>query len=258
MKISGLGHTNFISNMASVAGKNPDKKDNNYEKVKEDILEISDKGKNMLGANMSASSGGDLLRISKGVKDSSYVIHFDDSAKVARALERGYITVNGVDIVLSDEDMEKLEKMDKIAQEQREASFLESSLRRNMEVAKQQSASMEYAMREQERLLKLKLKLISGGTLKPEEERELMEKDPEGYQMAIMLRSINKKKKEDDKEVTSKAEEEYMEKLKERASVNVGEMDFPCKGYETTLNISFTDSIPQVGAVSISSFDINN
>ena len=52
---------------------------------------------------MSAASGKDILGITKGDKDNSFVIHFSDSAMVSRAVSRGYITVNGVKLELSEE-----------------------------------------------------------------------------------------------------------------------------------------------------------
>ena len=49
---------------------------------------------------ISAASGKDTLGITRGDKENTFVIHFSDSAMVSRAISRGYITVNGMDIEL--------------------------------------------------------------------------------------------------------------------------------------------------------------
>ena len=70
-----------------------------------DSVEISQDGYELQEQekNLSASSGKDQLGITKGKASNSYVIHFDNAALAYRAVQRGYITVNGQDIPLSDE-----------------------------------------------------------------------------------------------------------------------------------------------------------
>lgn len=75
-----------------------------------DIVEISSDGYEMQSkANkLSATSGQDKLGITQGENPNSYVIHFENIALAHRAVERGYITVNGQDIQLSDEVKKKI------------------------------------------------------------------------------------------------------------------------------------------------------
>ena len=47
---------------------------------------------------ITATSGKDVLGITKGDKENSYIVHFSDSAMVSRAVARGYVTVNGADV----------------------------------------------------------------------------------------------------------------------------------------------------------------
>ena len=47
---------------------------------------------------ITATSGKDVLCITKGDKENSYIVHFSDSAMVSRAVARGYVTVNGADV----------------------------------------------------------------------------------------------------------------------------------------------------------------
>ena len=52
---------------------------------------------------ITATSGKDVLGITKGDKENSYIVHFSDSAMVSRAVARGYITVNGADLELTEQ-----------------------------------------------------------------------------------------------------------------------------------------------------------
>ena len=80
----------------------------------QDTLQISDEGYRMQkdSQRMSATSGSDTLGISKGTSDNEYVVHFSDSAMVNRAVSRGYITINGKVLELSNETKEALKNVD--------------------------------------------------------------------------------------------------------------------------------------------------
>ncbi|WP_033915643.1 hypothetical protein [Campylobacter sputorum] len=96
-----------------------------------DTIEISSKAKEMLEVSNS-----------KNIKTRlNSTIHFEDSAAVLRAVERGYIKVDGKDIKLSDEDKKNLLKMDKIAEEKRLAAFYKRGLEHQIAVSRQQSAA---------------------------------------------------------------------------------------------------------------------
>ena len=84
---------------------------------KKDILEISDEAYAAQRNNqITATSGKDILGASKGDKDNTFIVHFADSAMVHRAVSRGYITVNGINIELSDDIKKKLLETDKKAE----------------------------------------------------------------------------------------------------------------------------------------------
>ena len=102
---------------------------------KKDTLEIAEDSCKI--KDMTASSGKDILGITKGDKDNSYVIHFSDSAMVSRAVSRGYIK--------SDETKQQLLKTDKQAQADREKAYNEYIMQHEMAVAKQQSEAWKKA-----------------------------------------------------------------------------------------------------------------
>lgn len=51
--------------------------------------------------------------ITKGDKENSYIVHFSDSAMVSRAVARGYVTVNGKEVELTEDTKQQLSKTDK-------------------------------------------------------------------------------------------------------------------------------------------------
>ena len=72
---------------------------------------------------ITATSGKDVLGITKGDKENSYIVHFSDSAMVSRAVARGYVTVNGADVELTEDTKRQLLKVDKEASAAREKAY---------------------------------------------------------------------------------------------------------------------------------------
>lgn len=118
--------------------------------VKMDSLEISLEAYKLQESptKMSATSGKDSLEITKGNNENSYVIHFKDSAMVSRAVSRGYITINGKDIQLSDDVKNQLISIDKQAEAKREAAYKEYIMQHDMAVAEQQGEALRVALDE--------------------------------------------------------------------------------------------------------------
>lgn len=122
-----------------------DKKTNNenYKNTSEmrDTIEISSKAYHMQADNeqISATSGKDTLKVTKGNKENTYIIHFSDSAIVSRTISRGYITVNGTKIDLSDKVRKQLQKTDKRAETDRMQAYNEYIMQHELAVAHRQS-----------------------------------------------------------------------------------------------------------------------
>ncbi|ASM36717.1 hypothetical protein [Campylobacter sputorum] len=123
MKIVNLN--NFQSNISFYKFSNKDKA--LIKQGIKDTIEFSSRAKEMLEVSNSKN-------IKTGLNST---IHFEDFAAVLRAVEKGYIKVDGKDIKLSDEDKKNLLKMDKIAEEKRLAEFY----KRGVAVSRQQSAA---------------------------------------------------------------------------------------------------------------------
>ena len=95
---------------------------------------------------ITATSGKDVLGITKGDKENSYIVHFSDSAMVSRAVARGYVTVNGADVELTEDNKQQLLKTDKEASAAREKAYHDYVMQHEMAVAKQQGEAWRTAL----------------------------------------------------------------------------------------------------------------
>lgn len=155
-------YNNFMS--GSVHNEKPDSS-LAKESLQKDFVEISDVAYRMQkydifttdceDRKMYAKSGNDILGISKGDLPYEFVIHFDDSAMVNRAVSRGFITVNGVDIMLSDNDKETMLKIDRDAEQKRRSSFESYVMEHEAAVEKQQGEALAKAYEDMQNTLKI-------------------------------------------------------------------------------------------------------
>ena len=86
------------------------------------------------------------MGITKGDKENSYIVHFSDSAMVSRAVARGYVTVNGKEVELTEDTKQQLLKTDKEASTAREKAYQDYVMQHEMAVAKQQSEAWRKAL----------------------------------------------------------------------------------------------------------------
>lgn len=84
-------------------------------------------------------------RDSVEISTAAYIIHFSDSAMVSRAVSRGYITVNGVELKLSEETKQQLLRVDEQAKAEREKAYNDYVMQHEMAVVKQQSETLKKA-----------------------------------------------------------------------------------------------------------------
>lgn len=129
MKIANLNYSQNHINTFKFA-KNDELKTVQNQNLK-DVVEISKEAKEILKISNSKTS------------HNSSSIYFEDSAAVLRAIDRGYVTVDGKNIRLSDEDKKNLLQMDKIAQEKRLSTFYKRHLEHEVAVFKQQNAAWD-------------------------------------------------------------------------------------------------------------------
>ncbi len=212
---------------------------------KTDTLDISKEAYQTPGSDetMRATSGKDSLGITKGEKANSYVIHFSDSAMVSRAISRGYLTVNGVDIPLSNDLKKQLTEIDKQAQADREAAFYQSTMAHDLAVAKQQSEAWASAYKDFAEAIEIAAKISAGGKVSSSDLKKLMETSPQLYAMAMaakaMAESQERQTETTGNEETSKSN---------AATQGVSWSDFEWKSSETQMHVTL-DGTPSITSV---------
>lgn len=204
---------------------------------KKDSIEISSEAyeKQKDTENMSATSGKDTLGITKGSNDNTYVIHFSDSAMVSRAISRGYITVNGVTIELSDEAKKQLAETDKQAEADRMKAYNQYVMQHEMAVAEQQSETWKKAAEDASKAFQIAAKLSGGGKITSSEAQALMKFNPQLYAMAMSTAAMS--------EQNAKQESIHMNKKSsdqknETAVPGVEWSGFEWKTYESQMTVS--------------------
>lgn len=151
---------------------------------------------------LTASSGKDTLGISKGNKENTFIIHFTDSAIVNRVVSRGYITINGVNIELSDDTKQKLLETDKQAETDRMRAYNQYIMQHELAVAQQQSESWKKVAEDTSKAFEIAAKLASGGKITSTEARELMKFNPQLYAMAMSTAMMSKQ--QNNQEITDR------------------------------------------------------
>lgn len=204
-----------------------------------DRLEISDEAKALDAEqeDLSASSGKDILGITKKADD-QFIVHFSDSAMVSRAVTRGYIEVNGVHIDLSDKIKKQLLSTDEIAEKDRMNAFEQYWTQYDAAVAKQQSEALSKEAKDLARLMETASKIMSGKKVSRSELTNLMKKAPELYAMAITLaRKVRLKCKSDKETDDDQENKDTTPKLEQN-------------GYDTELSVSLDGDTANLNGVS--------
>ncbi len=204
---------------------------------KMDSLEISSEAYELRNKDekISATSGKDTLGITRGDKENTFVIHFSDSAMASRAISRGYITVNGVDIELSDEVKKQLINVNKQAQADREKAYNEYIMQHELAVAKQQSEALSKAYGDMSEAFEIAAKISKGGKVLSQEAKKLMETNPDLYAMAMATVAMSEKRVEQS-EIES-INKEGAENISKEIAQGVSWSDFEWKSYETQMTI---------------------
>lgn len=240
--------------------KQPDRGKEKYQSVSKgmDIFERSPEEYELCNYNktekISATSGKDVLEITRGDKGNNFVIHFWDSAMVSRAVSRGYITVNGVHIELSEEMKQRLTDIDRQAESDREKSYYEYIMRHDMAVAKQQGEALNEAYGDMSDAFRIVAKIIKGGKVSGSEIRKLMEINPGLYAMAMTLAAMSGKKAEQGGR--GSVNKEKSENASDETAQGVSWSDFEWKSYETKMTVSM-EGTPAIESVAVGELSLS-
>ena len=203
-----------------------------------DTIEISDEAyAAQHGDQITATSGKDILGISKGDKENTFIIHFADSAMVSRAVSRGYITVNGIRIELSDEVKENLIETDKQAEADRMAAFNDYVMQHELAVAQQQREAWKKAAEESMDAFEIAAKISSGRPITSSEAQRLMKFDPQLYAMAMSALAMSK-----NHERQENIGYDYNTYTPQKNVEGVEWSQFEWKTYESRITVSLEDN----------------
>lgn len=203
-----------------------------------DTIEISDEAYAAQQDNqMTATSGEDILGISKGDKENTFIIHFADSAMVSRAVSRGYITVNGSRIELTDEIKEKMKEISEQAEEDRKAAFNDYVLQHELAVSLMQEEAWKKAAEESAEAIAIAEKISSGRPIRSSEAQKLMEFDPQLYAMAMSVAAMTK-----NQEKQEFIRSDQKPQIHQRSVEGVDWSQFDWKTYDSRITVSTEDN----------------
>lgn len=221
-----------------------------------DVVEISAEAyERQSNEKLTATSGKDSLEITKGSKDNTFTIHFSDSAMISRTVARGYITVNGTKIDLSDETKKQLTEIDKQAEADRERAFNKYIMQYDMAVAQQQGEVYKDAADDMSKAFKIAAKISNGEKVSNSDEKALMECSPQLYAMAkiaAIMAKRHEKQGEDHTEETIWDKEDSQT----NQALGVDGSSFERKFYETQMNVSLAGA-PEVQDVAEKEISVN-
>lgn len=258
MKLNGISnnsHSKFGTQVWT-AKELENKKTTSKTSRNTDIVEISSEAYEMQSSEkLTATSGKDSLEVTKGSKDNTFTIHFSDSAMVSRTVARGYLTINGTRIELSDEVKKQLTETDKKAEADRERAFNQYIMQYDMAVAQQQGEVYKDAAEDMSKAFKIAAIISNGGKVSSIDEKALMECSPQLYAMAKIAAIMAKRHEKQGEDHT---EETIWDKEDSQTNQDQGVdgSSFERKFYETQMNVSL-DGAPEVQDVAEKEISVN-
>ena len=177
-------------------------------------------------------------------------ISFDNSAMVHRAVEQGYIEIDGKQVDLSDDVKKQLLATNKQIQDAKKAVFMHNMLLHEAANARQTSDAMKKAGDKMSRVMNTALRIMHGKKVSPEDVKELMESDPELYSMAEISAALARQRhKKDDKDAEKISAENNEARAREAEPRDYSVEETPMPQTEVQMDISLDGDVPQVTAV---------
>ncbi|MBR0285079.1 MAG: hypothetical protein IJQ78_07710 [Selenomonadaceae bacterium] len=181
-----------------------------------------------------------------------FSVSFANSAMVHRAVEQGYIEMDGKQVVLSDDVKKQLIATNKQIQNAKQAVSMHNMLLHEAANARQASDAMKEANDKMSRAMTTASRIMHGRKVSPADEKELMEFNKDLYAMAKSAAALAEhRRKRDDKEdeEISAANDEARAREAEPKDYSVEETPMPQT--EVQMDISFDGEVTQVTAVGV-------
>ena len=129
-------------------------------------------------------------------------------AEAAKAASEGKLTADGVTLELSDEAREAIGQAGEKAHKDQEEVNMLNALKHDAVVASQQADAMEEVAAEEAKALEIARRISKGGRVPPQDEKLLLDVNPDLYKMAKLSAMNAKKHKKYDTLVEEKKEKE--------------------------------------------------
>ncbi|GEM_PF-319317 len=251
MKDSVAVRDDRSAKMVFAAGRNTEKAAN-----RTDTIEISLAGKKL----SQAENAKGIAKAQENVHniefhtvrrgDNRISVFFDSSAMVHRAVEQGYIEMEGKRLELPDPVKKQLLSTNKQIQNAKNAVFMHNTLLHDAANARQSSDAMKKAGAKMSRVMNTALRIMHGKKVSSEDVKELMESDPELYSMAQISAALAKQRhKKDDKEDGKISAENDEARAREKEPKDYSVEETPMPQTEVQMDVSFDGDVPQVTAV---------
>ena len=235
-----------------VARRNAEKAANRTDKV-----EISHAGKEL----SQAEKGQDIEKSKENAPNIEFSVmrrgdtnrvsvSFANSAMVHRAVEQGYIEMDGRQVVLSDDVKKQLIATNRQIQDAKKAVSMHNMLLHEAANARQTSDAMKEANDKMSRAMTTASRIMHGRKVSPADEKELMEFNKDLYALAKSAAALAEhRRKRDDKEDDKISAENDEARAREAEPKDYSVEETPMPQAEVQMDISFNGEVPQVTAV---------
>ena len=143
-----------------------------------------------------------------GTKASHAKVRFNNASDVARAVENGYIEVDGVRLDFSEEAKKKLEESRERVQKANDDLAILEAEQMNAETAKKQGEAMAKETENMGKAIEIFRRMSKGGIVPSNDEKLLMEFDDKMYQTAKAMQAMAERHKKHKRLSEDEEEEE--------------------------------------------------
>ena len=179
-----------------------------------------------------------------------FSVSFANSAMVHRAVEQGYIEMDGKQVVLSDDVKKQLIATNKQIQDAKKAVSMHNMLLHEAANARQTSDAMKEANDKMSRVMTTASRIMHGRKVSPADEKELMEFNKDLYALAKSAAALaEQRRKRDDKEDDKISAENDEARAREAEPKDYSVEETPMPQSEVQMDISFDGEVPQMTAV---------
>lgn len=121
-------------------------------------------------------------------------LRFKSAGAVQQALKNGYVTLNGQQYFLTDEQMKTLTARDKAMQKLRQGVSEANTLAQQAVAAQRQGEAMQKGAQAQSRIFETAMRIMKGRKVSQADEKELAEAAPDLYKIAKSMAALEKHK----------------------------------------------------------------